>query len=596
MQQQKTDINSLIGFILIGLIMAWFIYNQPPVEQTSQPQANISSTQENKIIQKGVSWDSADQTNKKEHSRVEKKEVISTIENELLEIKVSNKGGQIVEVRMKEYSTFDKTPLFLIKDNSSHFDISLVDKDNEIIKTSNMYFEPELKKNTLFMKSHISETEYIEYVYNIKPDDYTIDLSVKSKGLGRVLMPQKEIELDWKMKAIVHEKDKVYENDHTEMYYKKEDDQIDYLSTRGVDEIKENQVNWIAFKQHFFSTVLLLDDEKFERASLKSEVLEDDLKHTKLFSAQMPIKPSENGEINKSLKWYFGPNKIEVLEKYDTHLGELVPLGWGIFGWVNSLLIYPVFLFFKNMGFSVGLSILFLTIIVKLLLSPISYKNFLSSSKMRVIRPEIDELNRKFKDADPMKRQQETMNLYRKAGVNPMAGCLPMLLQIPILFAMFRFFPVAFELRHESFLWATDLASYDSIFDFGFYIPLYGDHISLFAILMAISTLLYTKLSGTAGMGQPTQPGMPNMKVMIYVMPFMMILFFNNYASGLSYYYLTANVISILQIFVIKKFFIDEEAIHAKMQENKKKPLKKSKWQTRIENISKEMEKNKGKK
>ena len=312
-----------------------------------------------------------------------------------------------------------------------------------------------------------------------------------------------------------------------------------------------------------------------------------DENYTKGLSATMGLVFDNGREARAPFQIYLGPNHYQSLSSLEIGLEDQIDLGWGIFGWVNQGLVIPIFNFLdKNTGLSYGIIILILTLLIKLMLSPLTWKNYVSSARMKVLKPEIEELNKKFEGKDAMAKQQATMDLYRKAGVNPMAGCVPMLLQLPILYAMFRFFPASIELRQEPFLWADDLSSYDSIMQLPFEIPFYGDHVSLFTLLMAISTFFYSKYNMDMSGGANAQ--MPQMKVMIYFMPFMLLFFFNSYSSGLSYYYFTANVITMLQQFVVKRYFIDEDKIHRQIQENKKKPKKKSGFQERLEKMAKD--------
>jgi len=314
------------------------------------------------------------------------------------------------------------------------------------------------------------------------------------------------------------------------------------------------------------------------------------LDYVKSLSTGLTIPFSGHNIEKYGMAFYFGPNKYNILNKLDNEMEEIIDLGWGIFGWINKIAVIPVFNFLGGFNMNYGIIILILTILLKLVLSPITYKTYLSSSKMRVLKPEITELNEKYKE-DPMKKQQAMMSLYRETGVNPLSGCIPMLIQMPILFAMFRFFPASIELRQESFLWADDLSTYDSILDLDFSIPFYGDHVSLFTLLMAASIMLYTKMNSQMSMGGATEgPMAAQMKVMMYIMPFMMLFFFNSYSAGLSYYYFLANIISILQTVLIRKVFINEDAIRAQIEKNKKRPkaAKKSGFQKRLEEMAKQ--------
>jgi YidC/Oxa1 family membrane protein insertase len=405
--------------------------------------------------------------------------------------------------------------------------------------------------------------------------------------------------LNWGIEMTGKEKDVIQERKQTTVYYKYKDDKVDYLSEQkeeDSDELKTS-VQWISFKQQFFSTTLIADNA-FKSANILTKVDENNLtpKYLETTTAEITIPLSGSDMEKFPMKMYFGPNKYKILSKYDMDLDQQIPLGWGFFllQWINRYAVIPIFDFLSGFGWNYGIIILVLTILLKIVLFPIAYKTYLSSAKMRVLKPEIDEIGAKFpKKEDSMKKQQATMALYKKAGVNPMAGCLPMLLQMPILFALFRFFPASIELRQQSFLWATDLSSYDSIFSWSQEIPLlstfYGNHISLFTLLMTISTIFYTRMNNQM---MSSSQQMPGMKTMMYLMPIMFLGFFNNYASGLSYYYFLANVITFSQMYLMRKF-VDEKAIHAKLQANKKKPVKKSKFQQKLEEMAKQKNMNK---
>ena len=622
MQQKKNfDVNSLIGFVLMGAILMYFMYIQEPVEKEQQETTNTEQVEkpavsEAEINQPNIVLDSTklDESLKLKYGEFyysaslpsANDDDVTVLDNGVLKLTFSNKGGQIVEAHLKDYKTSDMEALYLINNDNGSFGLEFSTQNNRIFNTKDLYFAPTLtndgENQVLSMRSKVSENQYIEYVYTLKADDYMLDFNIRTVGLENIIDANKKVAIDWKLNANRTEKSFKNENIYTTLDYEYEGGKTDYLSAGGSSEEIEKDVSWVAFKQQFFSMVLLTNNN-FETASLKSNTFEeftDEVNHiqnnfTKSFEANIPLKVV-NGSINYDMNMYIGPNQFKTLNSYNRNLDELIPLGWGIFGWVNRFFVIPLFNFLEGFGFSYGLIIFIITLIVKLILSPVTYKNFLSSAKMRVIRPEIDALNEKNKDADAAKKQQDTMALYKQVGVNPMAGCLPALLQMPILFAMFRFFPSAIELRQESFLWATDLSAFDSIMQLPFYIPFYGEHISLFTLLMAAALMAYTMMSG-AGMNQPTQPGMPNMKYMMYLMPVMMIFWFNSYASGLSYYYFLSNFISIIQIFIIKKYIIDEDKIHSQMQENKKKPAKaKSKWSQKMSDMMADAQKQQAKK
>lgn len=516
----------------------------------------------------------------------------TTIENDVLIISVANKGGVPSEVTLKKYDTYWKKPLCIVKDGNADFNMTFYTSDGRRFDTRDMYFEPSVEKDgenqVLSMKLKASEDAYLEYRYVLRPGEYMLDYTVLSKGLSGILKNGQKPVLDWSIDAFHTEKGLKYENQYTYLAYAEGAKQKeDNLSMGGSDEETINDLSWFAFKQQFFSTILLT--EGLHKATLKSQDISADSLHTKNFSANVELS-AQDGDFNMPMKLYFGPNHFHTLEKYGNNIDELVPLGWGIFGWINRWFVIPMFdLLFYNWGITMGIVIIIMTLVIKLILSFFTYSGYKSQAKMRLLKPEMEAINQQYKDADPAKRQQATMELYSKAGVNPLAGCLPILLQMPVLIAMYRFFPASIELRGQSFLWADDLSAYDSILNLPFNIPLYGDHVSLFALLMALTLLIQTKMAG-GGMDQPSQPGMPNMKFMLYLMPVMMLLWFNTAASGLSYYYTVSTLIAIIQFWVIKKYIINEDKLHAKIQENKQNAKIKgpSKWQRKMDEMMKQ--------
>ncbi|HKK40232.1 MAG TPA: membrane protein insertase YidC, partial [Cryomorphaceae bacterium] len=424
--------------------------------------------------------------------------------------------------------------------------------------------------------------------YTIPGNAYDIGMETRFYDVDGIVTSPKLI---WEMTARHNEKGIEIERNNSTIFYKAEGEGRDYLSETSDDDdlIDDEKLEWVAFKQHFFSAILIANGTFNQGVSLASKPFEEEVtEFTQFYHAEFPVDPSASSTV-LSAQLFMGPNDYKVLKEYGMELDKVINLGWGIFGWVNKWVVIPIFDWLETTGLSYGIIILILTVVIKLVLSPLTFKNYMSSAKMRVIKPEVDEINEKFKDADPMKKQQATMDLYRKTGVNPFSGCIPMVIQLPILYAMFRFFPSSIQLRHEGFLWADDLSAYDSIYSLPFTVPFYGDHVSLFTILMAVSMFFYT-IYNTNQMPQQNQPGMPNMKVIMYIFPFMMLFFFNSFASGLSYYYFLANVFSIGQMLVIKNFFIDEDKIHAKIQENKKKKANKgkSRFQKKLEEMAKQ--------
>jgi YidC/Oxa1 family membrane protein insertase len=624
MEEKKLDLNSIIGFVLIVGILIWIMYqNQPDEKQVAAEKAKKelvqkqqAETQKVKTAIAAVAKDTtaADSTQLSALKATlgnfaysatlpSAKESFTTIENELVKITIANKGGFITEATLKNQERFKKGSqqlVSLIKDNNADFNISLLTQDNRTLQTKDLFFEPTVTKvgndQIVSMRLKAGVNEYLEYKYVLKPNDYMIDFDVRSQGLNKVLNTSKPLDLEWKLKGIRNEKGIDYENRYSEIYFEYEDKKIDYVGQGENKEENGNKVSYVAFKQHFFSTILLTKTP-FENAKLQSNNLvvdtEKDTLFTKQFKANMPLAFT-NGEVDYKMNWYIGPTDYATLKSYDRDIHKIISLGWGIFGWINMFIFIPLFGFLSSY-IAYGIAIIVFTIIIKIAMSPITYKSFLSQAKMKVLRPEITELGEKFKK-DPMKKQQETMKLYNKAGVNPMAGCIPALIQIPFMYASFQFFPSAFELRQKSFLWADDLSSFDQVAKLPFHIPLYGDHISLFPILAAIAIFFYMKMtSGDQQMAAPQQEGMPDMakimKIMIYVSPIMMLIFFNSYGAGLSLYNFISNLITIGIMFVIKSYIVDPEKIHAQIQENKlKEPKKQGKFQQKLQKMMEEAE------
>ena len=616
MEEKKFDINSLIGFVLLGAIILWWMWSNQPtqeeleaeknkienVEQTTVTSTLTDSTKKSEIItqatdslslvkaqgQLGVFAYSATLS-----SAIEDGETV--LENDLLKLVISNKGGQIKEALLKNYVTYDSLPLYMIKDNNASFNINFGTSDNRTLNTKDLFFEPTLTKSggnqVLSMKLKVSEGNFLEYRYVMKPTEYMVDFTVRSQGLSASLDANKPVTLDYSLEAFRKEKSISYENQQTEMYYEKEDEKIDYLSIGDEDDAEEKDVNWVAYKQHFFSSILI-SEQAFSSAKLESKTLSLDLDvdttFTKAFYLKAPLA-LQAGELNYNMNWYIGPNDYQILKKYDYNINEIANLGWGIFGYLNRWIFIPVFNFLQLFIGNYGLIIILLTIVVRIIMSPLVYKSYVSSAKMKVLKPEMEDINKRLPGKEnAMKRQQETMALQSKAGVSPLAGCIPALLQMPIFFALFKFFPSNIDLRQKGFLWADDLSAYDSIYELPFRIPMYGSHISLFPILASVAIFFYMKMSQDQQMGmqQPPQEGMPDMqkmmKMMMYLSPVMMLIFFNMYASSLSLYYFVSNLLTIVIMLVIKHFIIDEDKIHAKIQENKLKPKKEGKFRQRL--------------
>ncbi len=537
-----------------------------------------------------------------------------TLENDLLKLKISSLGGRIWSVQLKDYRTFDTLPLVLFKGDSTLFGFEFNTQDLRTVNTADLMFVPVLptgkdsikvsgKDSLQFaMRVYPSKTDtthsnsYIEYVYTLKGNDFMIGYKVNFVGMkGIVADNTRDMSLLWNTTLVQQEKSLKTEQTQSTIYYMDVAGEVDNLKeTKDSKEKLSTAVKWVSFKQQFFSATLVAND-KFESAEIETVGYPFDNKDrlVKTMHSTFLLPYSNESTQSYNLKWYFGPNKYKVLRKYGMNLERQIPLGWSFFlmQWINRFAVIPVFNWLESTALSYGIIILILTILLKIVLFPIAWKTYISSAKMRILKPEIEEIGKKYpKKDDAMKKQQATMALYKKAGVNPMAGCVPMLLQFPILIALFRFFPAAFELRQQPFLWATDLSSYDSIFSWTVQIPIlstyYGNHISLFTLLMTISTIIYTKMNNDM-MGSTQQ--MPGMKTMMYLMPIMFLGFFNNYSAGLSYYYMLANLFTFGQMFIIRRF-VNEDKLHKRIQENKTKPVKKSSWQKRLEDMTKQQQ------
>ncbi len=603
MEEKRFDPYQFIGFVLIALILTWMLYVNRPEETVisdAQPiNTQAVTEQQPSPIQLN---DSLKRINLQStfgifsNWMLDKAAKIQKIENKHLLIEVNPKGGVLSLVRLKEYSDYLDNPLDLIKEGNNKFNIQFVTKDGRRLNTKDFYFFPSLTndngKQKLSLKANINLNQYLEFIYRIDTENFLVDFSIKSSGIASLLDESEPAKLEWEKSAFRNSRSIDYESRYTELTYGYEDDKVDYLSLSSSDEETVQEVRWVSFRQHFFSAILI-PEETVDQLIVTSENLSNDESleevFTKKFSLRLPLA-YKSGEFESNFEYYFGITDYQTLKSYDRDLESSIPVGWGIFGWLNRFVFMPLFGFLSSF-LPHGLAIILMTIIVRLAMSPVTYKSYVSQIKMKVLRPEIEELNNKYKD-NAVKRQQETMSLYNRAGANPMAGCIPALLQLPVFYALFTFFPVAFELRKKSFLWADDLSSYDSVLELGFNIPFYGDHVSLFPILASIAIFFYTQMT-TGQQAMPQQPGMPNMKVVMYLMPLMMLFFFNNYASGLSLYYFVSNLLTITLMLVIKNYIIDDQKIHAKIEENKKKPKKVGGFSARLQKAMEEAEKQK---
>ncbi len=598
MEEKKLDPYQLIGFVLIALIMTWMLMRQQ--EQNLNNQAKVKSESEsireseNKLLRQNSKQSNKESVGPENlnYSSL-KEEEFYQLENNFIKIVISSKGGQITKANLKKFDNYLKEPLNLV-DNNQTTDLVFRLIDGRQINTSKLNFQinkNKSKKGRLSIQAFFAEDTWIEFQYSLLPDSYLLNYSITSSNLQGIMDVSEQNRLEWSLKSFRNSKSVEYENRYTELTYGYENDKVNELSISGIDEEKVDEIQWISYKQHFFNSILI-PEEKINNVVLKSENLvqsEDKKeKYTKFYSSVIPLNGS--GDFNFKFKWYFGPSQYSTLSNYNIGIEKSVNYGWGIFGWINKYIFIPLFNFISSfMPF--GISIIIMTIIVRLAMSPVTYRSYVSQVKMKILRPEIEEINKKF-SKDAVKRQQETMSLYSRAGANPMSGCLPALVQLPVFYALFSFFPVAFALRQKSFLWADDLSSYDSILELPFNIPFYGDHISLFPILASIAIFIYTMM--TMGQQQPPpQPGMPNMKFIMYLMPLMMLFFFNNYSSGLSLYYFVSNLLTILLMVVIKNFVVNESKILLQIEENKKKPRRVSGFSARLQKAMEQAEKQK---
>ena len=544
------------------------------------------------------------------------------VETNLARYTFSSIGGYIKKIEFKDiyaYTPKDsaKKNLVLFDGNDNSLNLNLTLKNQKTIKTKDLLFVSEVidtlivteKGEQLVLRAHPVKTEtgengaavsktdsgsYIEYVYTFNPDDFRFGFRVNLVNMSQYLYANSSsFSIDWEAALNNVEKNYEYERDITTIYYMDNTDDVDNLEERKPDK-KEfaSELKWVGFKQQFFTSVLIADSANFSSGFLKVSLPDKSERHLlKEASAQLefPIRDLDHGSFDMS--FYYGPNQYKLLKEYDLNLERQVPLGWSfLLHWINRIAIIPIFNWLEAYGINYGIIILILTIIIKTILFPVAYKTYMSSAKMRVLKPELMEINARYpKQEDAMKKQQATMSLYKKAGVSPMSGCLPMLFQFPILVAMFRFFPSAYELRQQSFLWAEDLSTYDSVLDFGFNIPFYGDHVSLFCLLMTIATLFYTWLNNRlmAPTGDEQQQKM--MKWMMYIMPILFLPMFNSFSSALTYYYLLVNIITFIQMGIFR-YAVNEDKLRAKLKANMEKPVKKSKWEKKLEEMQRQQQ------
>ncbi|BAO56792.1 membrane protein insertase YidC [Nonlabens marinus] len=589
MEEKKTDWKTILGMTLIfAILMYTFVYNNEP-EQPVDQEAEVAQVEEEPV--KTAAIDSVTQVSDSTFIPQPAAGQEVQLSNDLLDLKFNTKGAYVTEALLKKFHTYDSLPVYLAKENDHSFDLILTAKDGRKIHTKDLVFTPTQSTNgankVLSMKAPVGSGS-IEYRYEMEPGDYMLDFTIRTQGVSSVVNSSENAVLDWQMKAYRRSKSMTNENRYTEIKFEYDGGSDDYTGQGESAEEEEENITYVAYKQHFFSSILLTDTP-FASGVLKSknieEINEEQDTFTKEFESELQMEYS-GGELAYNMNWYFGPTDFDILNGYERNLDEVVDLGWGIFGWINQYAIRPLFSFLTvDLGIAFGIAIILLTICVRLVLSPVLYKSYLTQAKMKILRPEINRIAEKYKD-NAMKKQQETMKVQSEAGASPLSGCLPALLQMPVFFALFKFFPTAFDLRQKSFLWANDLSSYDTIYKFpeGFDIPFYGDHVSLFPILASISIFFYMQMTTGQSMQTP-QPGMPNMKFIMYLSPLFMLVFFNNYASGLSLYYFVSNLITIGIMLVIKNFIIDKDRVLAKIEKAKAKPKKKGGFATKMQKI-----------
>ena len=611
------DKNTIIGFLLMAALLFGYSWlNQPTQEELAQARYNDSIAKVQAIeLQKMLDTkqepiaevlDSVELDAKiksqygafSQASQGESKKI--SLSNNLLDLEFNTKGGALSKATLKEYSRYDSLPVVLFDESDNEFGF-IFKSSGRVVYTKDLYFTPQVTSDTtLVMTLTSDEGSKFNIKYTLPSDSYMVDVQITQEGMEKVL-PHNMTNLDftWEQKLRSQEKGRTFEERNSTLMYKRIGEDVDELSETGEDsENMQLGIKWIGFKNQFFSSVLIAD-KRFNGAQLYSKAIESDSAYLKAYKAETSFEYNPINPEGPSYRIFLGPNLYPLLKSYDSgvedseelNLDNLVPLGWTLFRWINTILIIPVFTFLGQYIDNYGIIILLLTIIIKIIILPLTYKSYMSTAKIRVLRPQIEEINAKYPGNDKaLERQRATMDLYSKAGASPMSGCLPMLLQMPILIAMFAFFPSSIELRGEPFLWADDLSTYDAILTWDANIPviswIFGNHLSLFCLLMTITNIVYTKINMDS---QASGAQMPGMKWMMYLMPLMFLVFFNNYASGLSYYYFVSLLITILQTYAFRRF-INEEKVLAKLKENQKKPRKKSGFMARLEEAQKRQE------
>jgi YidC/Oxa1 family membrane protein insertase len=610
----KFDKNTVIGLSLMLLIAVGFSWysaknkaeaaaNAPKqTEQTAQNESTPAPESSNVVTSNGISIPTevavlnTARYGSMDAAAMPALETYTVLSNNKIRVKISSKGGLLhsAELLEADYKKFNSDNQVQLWDTAqSKMDIAWKNGSGAVLLSSELNFTASTTNAnatdgaaTVVLTATGSNNAQLQWTYSLEPNSYNVKCNFEAKGMENEMFGSPLV-FRWLLNGLAQEKGIQAERSKSSIFYREVEEDRNYLSEGAGDQKRpEKELNWVAMKQDYF-TAAIISAEGFDKNADLSIMVPADSQHTKSYYAELPLKTKASSNAKAEFQFYLGPNEYKALEASGAaEFTNIIDYGWWIIGYVNKYAVRPLFWFLSDYIVSFGLIILIVTIIIKMVLFPITWKNFLSGAKMRVLKPEIDEINKKFEGKDPMEKQQATMALYRQTGVNPFAGCIPVLLQMPILYAMFRFFPAEIVLRGKSFLWAEDLAAYDSILNLPFNVPFYGAHVSGFTLLMAASTFVYSKMS----MGsQPTmtQPGMPNMKVMMNIFSFMMIFFFNSMPSGLSLYYFTANVISIGQMWAIKKYFVNEDSIREKIEANKKKPKKKGGFASRIEEMQK---------
>ena len=612
------DRNTITGLFLIGLVLTIFsVYNQPSQADIDAENQKVKSAAKKKEAIDAKQKNQATTANKTDVKQIEivkqpesqflniaKEEKLFTIENDQLRMELTDRGGQVNAVYLKNYRSYEdyvskkKDALCLFKsgDATNQLVFNIGDKTIYTSKYKCSVLKNDSKSITFELK--LDPKKAVHFVYDLSKKGFSVNHEIDLVGFSPA--ESKNIKLNWKTAFRKTERLASEQTRVSTICYEYKKEGYSYLSETSSDsENPEDDINWVAYKQSYFSSILH-PEKGFSKnnGEIKVDTYDSEDKknktHLKDFSSNLSL--IFNQENQAKFTWFFGPNDYEILAATNENYPDILNFGWGLFRWINLYAVQPIFNTIISLGSGIGWAILILTIVLKLILMPIQWKMFVSSVKMKLLKPEIDTLNAKFPNKeDAMKKQVEMMSLYKESGASPLAGCLPMLIQMPILLAVFRFFPAAFELRQQPFLWAEDLSSYDSVWNFGVNIWLYGDHVSLFTLLMSITTLLYTYMN-SGNVQQPSTPGMPNMKVIMYIFPIMMIFFFNNYSSGLSYYYFISTLVSILMMVAIKKFFVNEDKLKEKMALRKAKASanpkekKKSRFQLKLEEMQKQQQ------